>query len=473
MKKIVYLLSAILISLVLFLTITPAFASTSIEEVQKSVVRVAVLDAAGNLAGWGSGFAIGTAEPIQFVATNYHVVEPNEAGVYIWRSKDDLIRCAVYHKLPLSDIAILQLQQPLYGIPPLELGNKDMVKPGDDIYTLGFPGGAIEDFTTSYPKDVTVTKGIVSKITSWNGTSVYQIDANINPGNSGGPLINKDGQVIGLNTFKMLDVDNINGSVQVDYLTDVLQSRGIPYKKAQSGGQGPKATENKEQKPSATPLPTKTAIKDEKSDSSLSPMLFIFLGAGVLVIVIIIVVVVVVTKGKSQPQPSSRYPNIPQQPQQMPISPNQSNQPNSSNQANQVTRPLQSQPNPQPQGQPTPVAVPPSSQAQQKPKPILKGISGHFAGNIIEFAGGQIIIGREPRLCQVIYPQSSSEISRKHCTVRFDEASQSFNLEDFSSNGTFLSSNEKLTLGKPQYLKSGDRFYLSDANNVFEVRLEK
>lgn len=108
---------------------------------------------------------------------------------------------------------------------------------------------------------------------------------------------------------------------------------------------------------------------------------------------------------------------------------------------------------------------------QAKSKASLKGVSGHFAGQEVDFSTGSVTIGRDPRLCQVVFPQSETDISRKHCTLRYDEASNTFTLEDFSSNGTFLSSNQKLEQGKPVTLKPGDRFYVSDPKHVFEVKV--
>ncbi len=100
--------------------------------------------------------------------------------------------------------------------------------------------------------------------------------------------------------------------------------------------------------------------------------------------------------------------------------------------------------------------------------PVLKGINGLYAGKEIEMTD-KIIIGRDAGMAQLIYPSSSDDISRRHCGVSFDGKAGRFVLEDYSTNGTFLSSNERLTAGRPYYLSPGESFYLSNASELFEV----
>ena len=103
---------------------------------------------------------------------------------------------------------------------------------------------------------------------------------------------------------------------------------------------------------------------------------------------------------------------------------------------------------------------------------VLIGVSGYFAGNKLELGQGRMSIGRDPRLSQLVYPQDNEEISRKHCTIFYEDKIGQFGLEDSSSNGTFLSSNERLETGKTYYLKPGDRFFITDPKETFEVKVE-
>ena len=109
-------------------------------------------------------------------------------------------------------------------------------------------------------------------------------------------------------------------------------------------------------------------------------------------------------------------------------------------------------------------------QAAFIPAAGIKGISGHFAGQTFKLVKGKLIFGRDAVEAQIAYPQSNSQISRKHCTLSYDRAGNSFILIDSSTNGTFLSTGERLISGKPYILKSGDKFYMADPKELFEIR---
>ena len=115
--------------------------------------------------------------------------------------------------------------------------------------------------------------------------------------------------------------------------------------------------------------------------------------------------------------------------------------------------------------------VTPAGVEHHTPKPFVTGISGHFAGKKIEFVE-QLIIGRDSSVAGLVYPVYDEGISRKHCTVSYDEANGKFILEDCSSNGTFLSSGERLNPGQQYQLGPGERFYLSSPEELFEVNVE-
>ncbi len=99
----------------------------------------------------------------------------------------------------------------------------------------------------------------------------------------------------------------------------------------------------------------------------------------------------------------------------------------------------------------------------------IKALSGHFAGETFALKEGKLVIGRDPHQAWPAYPVSQEMISRKHLTISYDQGSNRYVLEDSSSNGTFLASNQRLEPGKPYYLHSGDRFYLAVQDEMFEL----
>jgi S1-C subfamily serine protease len=140
----------------------------------------------------GSGFVIDKAGRI---VTNYHVVQDAET-VQVSFSGEDNVDARVIGVDPSTDIAVLQIDAQARALVTLPLGDSDTARVGDAVVAIGNPFGL----------ERSVTAGIVSalqrEITAPNGFAideVIQTDAAINHGNSGGPLLNADGQVIGVN----------------------------------------------------------------------------------------------------------------------------------------------------------------------------------------------------------------------------------------------------------------------------------
>ena len=141
----------------------------------------------------GSGFVI---DKDGHVVTNYHVVE-GAKKVQVSFSDEEQMDATVVGTDPSTDIAVLKIQGAMSrSLTPLALGDSSVVKVGDAVVAIGNPFGL----------ERTVTAGIVSalqrRIQAPNGfqiDEVIQTDAAINHGNSGGPLLNANGDVIGVN----------------------------------------------------------------------------------------------------------------------------------------------------------------------------------------------------------------------------------------------------------------------------------
>jgi S1-C subfamily serine protease len=140
----------------------------------------------------GSGFVIDKAGHI---VTNYHVVR-GASTIQVSFSNNERFKAKVIGVDPSTDSAVLQVQVNSRALKSLTLGNSDSVRVGDQVIAIGNPFGL----------DRSVTSGIVSavqrRIQAPNQLSishVIQTDAALNHGNSGGPLLNAQGQVIGVN----------------------------------------------------------------------------------------------------------------------------------------------------------------------------------------------------------------------------------------------------------------------------------
>jgi S1-C subfamily serine protease len=140
----------------------------------------------------GSGFVIDKAGHI---VTNYHVVQ-GASLIQVSFSNNERFKAKVVGVDPSTDVAVLKVNVKSRALKTLTLGNSDTVRVGDQVIAIGNPFGL----------DRSVTAGIVSavqrRIEAPNNLSiahVIQTDAALNHGNSGGPLLNAEGEVIGVN----------------------------------------------------------------------------------------------------------------------------------------------------------------------------------------------------------------------------------------------------------------------------------
>jgi len=142
----------------------------------------------------GSGFLLDTKGDI---VTNEHVVEGAQSVQVRLGEKGQPVDAQIVGADPNSDVAVLKIDQSAVGSAhPLSLGDSSALQIGQSAVAIGSPFGL----------QGTLTSGIVSalgrQIQSPSGAAIdgaIQTDAAINPGNSGGPLLNRDGQVIGIN----------------------------------------------------------------------------------------------------------------------------------------------------------------------------------------------------------------------------------------------------------------------------------
>lgn len=161
------------------------------------------------------------------ILTNKHVVPENVTAVEVISSDGARYENAqVIGRDPLNDLAILKVANPK-DFKAAPLANSDEVRTGQKVIAIGNALGQFQN---------TVTSGIISglgrPIEAGNGdgqtteqlTNLFQTDAAINSGNSGGPLLNYNGEVIGINTAVAADAENIGFAIPINEAKGVITS---------------------------------------------------------------------------------------------------------------------------------------------------------------------------------------------------------------------------------------------------------
>jgi len=173
------------------------------ESVDKIYNAVVYIESSKNNSaiGSGSGFVYKTDDKYGYVLTNQHVID-GSTKIEITNIEGEVSEAKLLGEDEYSDIAVLRIDKDDV-LQVAELGSSDEVELGDTIFTVGSPLGK------TYMG--TVTKGILSgkdrtvTVSSQFVMEVLQIDAALNPGNSGGPLVNINGEVIGINSLKLVE----------------------------------------------------------------------------------------------------------------------------------------------------------------------------------------------------------------------------------------------------------------------------
>lgn len=195
--------------------------------------------------GMGTGFGVGNSgDDAKVFVTNNHVVSDNSGKpydeVYVLIDNADLgdestvVPCKVLYTDADIDLAIIQAKDPIPGVRTLPLRPAEEIPTGDTVYALGFPGIAdvAADANHYTVEDITVTNGIISRRLQSGGVDCMAHTAAINHGNSGGPLIDADGNVVGINTFGFTDketADMRGYAIYIDYAMEALDELGLPY----------------------------------------------------------------------------------------------------------------------------------------------------------------------------------------------------------------------------------------------------
>jgi S1-C subfamily serine protease len=147
------------------------------------------------------------------ILTNSHVVLGLQS-LAVTLDDGSVVPAKVVGADPIFDLAVIQIPKPKGGaLPVMRLGDSDRARPGEEVIAIGNPLGL----------DQTVTRGIISGLnrllpeTPLSLTEpLIQTDTAINPGNSGGPLLNRCGEVIGINTAILPEAQNIGFAIPIN-----------------------------------------------------------------------------------------------------------------------------------------------------------------------------------------------------------------------------------------------------------------
>jgi S1-C subfamily serine protease len=177
--------------------------------------------------GYGSGFVF---DEQGHIVTNSHVVGAVNSTAQVTFSDGRSFVATVIGDDIFADIAVLQINQT--GIPeegfdfiPLPIANSSTIDVGQPVVAIGYP------FATSLGSKSTLSAGVISQtqrliLSDYGYQAALQTDVDINPGNSGGPLLNINGEVVGINTaiFSPETGAEINYAVPSDTISRVVPS---------------------------------------------------------------------------------------------------------------------------------------------------------------------------------------------------------------------------------------------------------
>lgn len=200
-----------------------------IEEVVKTVVGISKLEQNGTSIflnnseaklGLGSGIIL---SDNGYILTNQHVAGNKYSNCYVTLESGNTHNGTVVWADNNLDLAIVKISAS--NLNYIELSDSDKINLADEVYAIGNPIGI--EFQR------TVTKGIISgkdrtiKLEEGENSSymedLIQTDATINEGNSGGPLVNKNGELIGINTVKISDAEGIGFAVPINIVKPILE----------------------------------------------------------------------------------------------------------------------------------------------------------------------------------------------------------------------------------------------------------
>ena len=169
----------------------------------------------------GSGFIV---SPDGMIVTNKHVIADMAADYTVLLNDGSKKPAKVLARDPIQDLAVLKIEAA--NLPVVQLGDSSLIKIGQTAIAIG---NALGEFRNTV--SVGVISGLHRSVIASGGASgtesleeLIQTDAAINPGNSGGPLLNINGEVIGINTAMANGAENIGFSIPINKVKKAIES---------------------------------------------------------------------------------------------------------------------------------------------------------------------------------------------------------------------------------------------------------
>ncbi len=172
------------------------------ETVSQSVVTIVAIDAHGQAIGLGSGVVV---RP-QLVTTNCHVLRNADAAAVMYQKRR--YAASVVDSMVDRDLCLLSVDG--LHAPVVRAGSTNDIRVGQKVFALGAPHGL----------ELTFSEGMISSLRKTTDSPIIQTTAPISPGSSGGALLSKDGMLIGITTMQMIQGQNLNFAIPIDWVWD-------------------------------------------------------------------------------------------------------------------------------------------------------------------------------------------------------------------------------------------------------------
>ena len=202
--------------------------AASVDKVYQAVVTIECYRG-GEKVSTGSGFVYKVDNKYGYILTNQHVVSESTSAKVIFNDTTEAVESEILGGDEYLDLAVVRIDKSNVKS-VVEIGSSEKIKLGDSIYTIGAPMGV--DYKGSVTsgilsgKDRMVATNVSGSVSNDWIMRVLQIDAPINPGNSGGPLLNINGQVIGICSMKLVnaEIEGMGFAIPIEYAMNHIKS---------------------------------------------------------------------------------------------------------------------------------------------------------------------------------------------------------------------------------------------------------